>query len=96
MRNYFGLKLWIRYYFDLKLLIRNYFDLFLWILTFFDLTLWNRLRSHSHWALSDGVSISDAKNFTKEWVEYPFLVMAANANIIANVQCERTLRPTSD
>ena len=42
-------------------------------------------------ALSDGVSVSDAKNFTKEWVEYPFLAMPANANSIANAQCERTL-----
>ena len=39
--------------------------------------------------------ISDAKcvdNFIKEWVEYPFLAMPANANSIANAQCEQTLR----
>ena len=46
------------------------------------------LRSHSHWAVSDSVSVSDVKTgwkFAKEWVEYPLLVM------IANAQCERTL-----
>ena len=30
-------------------------------------------------------------NFAKEWVEYPLLAMLANANSIANAQCERTL-----
>ena len=33
-----------------------------------------------------------AKEFAKEWVEYPFLAMPANANVIANAQCERNLR----
>ena len=33
------------------------------------------------------------ENFAKEWVEYPFLAMLANANSIANTQCERTLNP---
>ena len=31
------------------------------------------------------------ENFAKEWVEYLFLAMAANANAIAISQCERTL-----
>ena len=29
-----------------------------------------------------------AKDFAKEWVQYPFLAMPANANVIANAQCE--------
>ena len=32
------------------------------------------------------------ENFAKKWVQYPFLAMPANANSIANAQCERTLR----
>ena len=31
------------------------------------------------------------ENFAKEWVEYPFLAMPADANTIANAQYERTL-----
>ena len=31
------------------------------------------------WALGDSVSVND----DKKWVEYPFLVMPANANAIA-------------
>ena len=30
------------------------------------------------------------KDFAKEWVE-PFLMMPANANVIAKAQCERTI-----
>ena len=55
------------------------------------------LRSCSHWALSDSVCDAKtdgneifAKDLAKEWVEYPFLAMPANA--IANGQCERTLK----
>ena len=32
-----------------------------------------------------------AKDFAKEWVEYPLLAMTATAITIANAQCERTL-----
>ena len=32
------------------------------------------------------------ENFAKDLVEYPVFAMSANANSIANVQCERTLR----
>ena len=32
------------------------------------------------------------KDFAKEGIEYPFLVMTANAKAIANAQCERTLK----
>ena len=31
-------------------------------------------------------------NLTKEWVEYPFLAMPANAKAIGNAQCELNLR----
>ena len=31
------------------------------------------------------------ENFAEEWVEYPFFAMNANANDIANPQCEQTL-----
>ena len=31
------------------------------------------------------------ENFTKEWVEYPFFAIPANANDIAHTQCEQTL-----
>ena len=31
------------------------------------------------------------ENFAKEWVEYPFLAMPANAHSITSAQCERTL-----
>ena len=31
------------------------------------------------------------ENFAKEWVEYPFSAMPANANSITNTQCEWTL-----
>ena len=37
-----------------------------------------------------------AKDFVKEWVEYPFLAMTANANAITKAQCERILRVHSD
>ena len=33
------------------------------------------------------------ENVVKDWVEYPFLTMPANANIIANDQCGRTHTP---
>ena len=32
------------------------------------------------------------ENFAKDWIEYTFLAMPANANSIANTQCERNLR----
>ena len=56
--------------------------------------MWIGVRFRSYWALTLAMQKKwqiFAKDFIKEWVEYPFLAMPANANAIANSQCERTL-----
>ena len=46
------------------------------------------LRAHSHLALGNSVTASDAK----KWVEYPFLAISANANVIAKSSVWTELR----
>ena len=36
------------------------------------------------------------EKFAKKWAEHPFLAMPANANSIANSQCERTLNASDN
>ena len=45
-------------------------------------------RFHSHWALAMQKWQIFARDFAREWIEYPFLAMTANAN----AQSERTVR----
>ena len=57
---------------------------------------WNNLanltiRFRSHWALAMQKWQIFAKDFGKEWVDYPLLAMTTNTIAIAHAQCEPTL-----
>ena len=47
-------------------------------------------RFRSYWTLAMQKWQIFGKDFAKEGIEYPFLVMTGNANAIANAECERT------